>query len=131
MPAPDPQPTLFDRFSSGQPDPAVPSATESRPVFDREASARGKEAGIALAVENRKELVDKARAIAVDLLKTRDAISMDDLAEEMPKQGLDPAELGNSAGGIFKHKTFEWTGRYIKSARVASHANRLMTWRLR
>jgi hypothetical protein len=109
-------------------DPLVPKAPA--PSFDAKASEEAKQAGITLAVENRKELVDAARAIAIALLKERDSISMDDVVQAMPRYGLDPNELGNSAGGIFKCATFKWTGEYTLSKRVASHRNRLMTWKL-
>jgi hypothetical protein len=106
---------------------AVP---ETPPSFDAKASEEAKEAGIELAVANRKELVDAARVIAVALLKEKEAISMDDVVQVMPQYGLNPDDLGNAAGGIFKCSMFKWTGEYTLSRRIRSHRNRLMTWRL-
>jgi hypothetical protein len=101
------------------------------PLFDAVAANQAKERGISLAVENRKELVAAVRAIAVELLKKRTEISMDDVVEAMPEHGLNPDDLGNASGGVLRCKTFECTERQILSRRVRSHSNRIFTYRMR
>jgi len=56
---------------------------------------------------------------------------MDDVVLGMVEKGYGWHCLGNSAGGVFRDKRFEWTGRYHKSERIWANGNELKIWRLK
>lgn len=103
-------------------------------LFDAAESERLKEAGIAAAAEGREYLLEIARDRARLVARERGEVTMDDVVAALVADGFDPAQLGNAAGAVFKGKmggVSEWafTGRFVRSARVASHSNLLRVWR--
>jgi hypothetical protein len=95
-------------------------------IFNFKEGQRRKENGIP-----RHPLLEVARELAVELLRTREAISADDVQFEMLRRGYRESELGNAMGALFRDKRFEWTGGFVYSARVRANGNRLMLWRLK
>lgn len=101
------------------------------PVFNAAAGERFKVEGITKAVENNAANVVKAREIAVELLQTTASVSMDDIMRVWIVRGGKIHDFGNSAGGIFRDRRFEWTGSFITSERIHARGNLLRLWRLR
>lgn len=97
-------------------------------LFDAAESQRHAVEGITRAANNNAVLLHEARQIAKDLAQGGREISMDDVARVMGKRS---ALLGNAAGSVFSGREWEWTGKFIKSARVRSHSNLLRVWRLK
>lgn len=98
-------------------------------LFDAAESERRKEAGIAVAAEGREYLLEIARDRARLVARERGEVTMDDVVAALVADGFDPAQLGNAAGAVFKGKEWAFTGRFVRSARVASHSNLLRVWR--
>lgn len=98
-------------------------------LFDAAESERRKEAGIAAAAEGRDYLLEIARDRARLVARERGEVTMDDVVAAMLEDGFNPADLGNAAGAVFKGKEWVFTGRFVRSARVASHSNLLRVWR--
>lgn len=102
--------------------------TDQLSLFDRQESQRHAVEGVTLAVENNAVRVVKAREIAKEVWKRlRRPISADDVVMEMVKRKIN-ANIGNAMGGLFRTTDWRWTGEFVKSARVRSHANLLRTW---
>lgn len=99
-------------------------------LFDAAESERRKDAGMALAAASREAILEVARERARFVARERGEVSMDDVVAALVVNGYDPAELGNAAGSVFRGREWVWTGRFVKSARVASHSNLLRVWRL-
>ena len=92
------------------------------PLFDAKRSKAHKERGMASAASHQRELLGIARAIALTLALNGDGTcTMDDVKRQMLKMGLDPRELGNAAGAVFKTDEWEFTGERIRSAQVSAH----------
>ena len=98
-------------------------------LFDAAESERLKEAGIAAAAEGREYLLEIARDRARLVARERGEVTMDDVVAALVADGFDPAQLGNAAGAVFKGREWVFTGRFVRSARVASHSNLLRVWR--
>lgn len=101
------------------------------PLFDRSASFAAAEAGIAQASENKASLLRHAKRLAVEIAERQGVVTADDVAFALKAQQISINALGNAAGGLFKGGQFEWTGRFVKSTRVASHGNLLREWSLK
>lgn len=99
-------------------------------LWDAAAAEAAKEAGIAQAGENKKQLLEYARGIAKELGRSGRAISADDVQRELERREISVHALGNSAGGLFERKHWIAVGR-VKSKRVHSHGNWLTEWRLK
>jgi hypothetical protein len=102
------------------------------PLFDAAASSAAKEEGMNLAANSRKEILRKTRAALVGIALNRDdrCVTADDAQRWLEDNGYGVGALGNAAGSLFRGDDWEFTGRWIKSARVISHANDLRVWRL-
>lgn len=101
-------------------------------LFDYAESQRRAEIGIGIAVDQNASLVVKAREIAVELCRRLGTVTMDDVQAELVRRKIcGIKDLGNAAGGVFRDRRFEPTGRMVKSARIHAHANKLTEWRLK
>lgn len=111
--------------------------TDQLPLFNAGFSQLEMEVGIGRATfpEHRRELLEQAKEKAKEIAFFDHArcISADDLVFWYAKnRHIDlPAKLGNAMGSIFRGKDWEFTGRYVKSARARSHRNLLRVWRLK
>jgi hypothetical protein len=99
-------------------------------LFDAAESERRKDAGMALAAASREAILEVARERARFVAREHGEVSMDDVAAALVVSGYDPADLGNAAGSVFRGSEWVWTGRFVRSSRVASHSNLLRVWRL-
>lgn len=84
--------------------------------------------GIAIAESNHPSGIEIAKQVAKELAEQRGEITADDVQAEMHFRGIN---LCNAAGGIFRGKQWEWTGRVVKSARISNHARILRVWKLK
>lgn len=99
--------------------------------FDAVASEAARDAGIAQALESKASLLKFLRPKAEDLYRRLGRpISMDDVMKMCVELGLSPKCLGNSAGGFFEMKKWEWVGA-TKSIREWAHRNRIGIYRLK
>lgn len=104
------------------------------PLFDAVASADARDAGIGLAASpaGRQFWLRDAKETARKLARRKGEISADDVVEFYAENDVDlTGVLGNAMGGLFRGAEWEWTGKYIKSARVHAHSNLLRVWRIR
>ena len=86
--------------------------------------------GIALAADNKGELVTRGRNIALRIAELRGEVTADDVQYELAKEGVSVKALGNAAGAIFRDRRFKFTGRMAKSTRIHAHGNLLRVWEL-
>tara|TARA_R110000824_G_scaffold245130_2_gene434136 strand:- start:535 stop:984 length:450 start_codon:yes stop_codon:yes gene_type:complete len=93
-------------------------------------AVKAKDEGMALAANNRAELLDIARAIARHLATTVHAdrcVDAEDVAYVLSQRGY--PSLGNAAGSLFRNrKEWRFTGRWRNSTRVTSHARTIRIW---
>lgn len=108
-----------------------PSLFRDPDPFDAAASEAGKDAGMSLAANNRRELLEHARRVAVRIALSRPdrCVSADDVQRALHESGVSVFALGNAAGSLFAGKAWEWTGRWLKSERKHAHSNPLRVWR--
>ena len=104
-----------------------------RPLFDAAASEDAKATGIDRATGSlpmwNVMLLDAARGIARIIAREGGTVTADDVVRRFADKGIDlTAKLGNAMGSLFKGPEWEWTGDYIKSARVHAHSNLLRVW---
>jgi hypothetical protein len=103
-------------------------------LFDLPAGIKAKEEGIALAVSNRPQIVEIAKAVSEDVARAdpdREA-DMDRVQLALAEMGFSPSALGPAAGGVFLcRKKWEFTGKRILSKRKKNHARELKVWRLK
>ena len=77
-------------------------------------------------------LLDAARGVARILARTNGEVTADDVVKHFQDSGIDlTAKIGNAMGSLFKGREWEWTGKFVKSARVHAHANLLRVWRIK
>lgn len=95
------------------------------PRFDLEAGLVAKRAGMDKAASNKKSLLEHARTIARRLGANGKEVTADDVIRVLGKS------LGNAAGSLFIGGEWEFTGRFIKSARVQARGNLLRVWVLK
>jgi hypothetical protein len=86
-----------------------------------------KDAGMQKAAENHKTELESVQAIARDLARIVEIISIDDVRQLIPDEHWG---LGNAAGSVFKGDEWEWCG-FAKSKRPAAHSRMVRTWRLK
>jgi hypothetical protein len=100
-------------------------------LFDLAEGERRKEAGIEQASDmmSRRFLLQKARAIAWEIVIARGQVTADDVYREMDRRGYNPILLGNAAGAIFQEKGFVFHGEWQKSKRTTNHARMNRVWR--
>jgi hypothetical protein len=98
------------------------------PLFDLAESRRHAEIGIAVASENRAEILHFAKQVAREIALSRISreCDADDVARRLTKGQRNA--LGNAAGGIFKGS--EWTFvRYANCQRINAHSRMIRVWR--
>ena len=100
-------------------------------AFDAVESERRKHDGMAVAASARLAMLHKAREIARDLARRHGTVHMDMVNMELERRGIDPCRLGPGAGSLFKSLEWEFTGEFVKSARMTNHSRLLRVWRLR
>jgi hypothetical protein len=98
------------------------------PLFDAAESRRHAEIGIAVASENRAEILHFAKRMAREIALSRLSreCDADDVARRLTK-GQRKA-LGNAAGGIFKGREWQFV-RYTTCTRISAHARDIRVWR--
>jgi len=99
-------------------------------IFDLPTGIELANKGIALAADNKGELVTRGRNIALRIAATRGEVTADDVQYELAKEGVSVKALGNAAGAIFRDRRLRWTGRMAKSTRIHAHGNLLRVWEL-
>ncbi len=99
-------------------------------IFDLPMGIELANKGIALAADNKGELVTRGRNIALRIAATRGEVTADDVQYELAKEGVSVKALGNAAGAIFRDRRFRFTGRMAKSTRIHAHGNLLRVWEL-
>ncbi len=99
-------------------------------IFDLPTGIELANKGIALAADNKGELVTRGREIALRIAATRGEVTADDVQYELAKEGVSVKALGNAAGAIFRDRRFKFTGRMAKSTRIHAHGNLLRVWEL-
>lgn len=99
-------------------------------LFNAAQSLENRDRGIALAADNKGELVTRGRNIALRIAATRGEVTADDVQYELAKEGVSVKALGNAAGAIFRDRRFKFTGRMAKSTRIHAHGNLLRVWEL-
>ena len=104
--------------------------TQTEIRFDVVMGEARKEAGIALASEERGDLLEAAQLTAYALCLTKGTVTYDDVFLAMQARGLHPERLGNAAGSVFRGKQWRFTSRWEKSARVSNHARVNRVWEL-
>jgi len=80
--------------------------------------------GIAAVSDHNKAWLERARRIAREVCERSGTVMIDDL-----RSRIDPPSHPNAWGGVFR-KGFVWTGEYLKSEIVSSHARPVKIWRL-
>lgn len=98
-------------------------------IFDAIESDRLKHEGMKRAAGARSPLLDIARDRARRLAAMQGSVTMDDVTQQLLKEGFDIALLGPAAGSVFVPSEWEFTGQFIKSARVSNHSRLLRVWR--
>jgi hypothetical protein len=99
-------------------------------MFDAGVSESLKISGMRAGAANSVVPLQLARAIAMELCRSRGSCTADDVGEVLfERHGI--KTLGPAAGSLFRSCEFEHTGRFLKSSRVSNHARRLMEWRLK
>lgn len=99
-------------------------------LFDITESLDLKAGGMELAATTRSELLDTARAIALELGRRGD-VTADDVGRMMEQRGYAVEDLGPAAGSIFKTKQWQFTGVRVASSRKSNHGRELKVWRLK
>lgn len=108
--------------------------SEQREFFDLPEGERQKEKGIAHATTNKSELLRHAQAVAEQIAASRASrkVSIDCVMRQLIEEGFTPADLGKAAGSVFRNNLiWEFTGEYIKTKRITSHARPVGVWKLR
>lgn len=100
-------------------------------TFDDLKGRKARDRGMESAAEKRRFLLDLARRIAVAFAYNNGEVTADDVQRELIRRGFNPRDIGNAAGSIFKTKEWEFTGRWLESARVSNHARAIRVWRLK
>lgn len=101
-------------------------------LFDKQASAEAKAAGMLLAADHHQDVLEYARQLAHELAKkSTEGITADDVVRALMDHGHGVHVLGNAAGSLFRGPKWIFTGQRRKSERVHAHRNELKVWRLR
>jgi hypothetical protein len=100
--------------------------------FDYEAGHEARDAGLDRAGNPfyRRELLERAKAHAIELGHTLGEVTADDVFRRMLNYGEEPELLGNAAGSIFRGVEWECVG-WKQSERKTNHARAIRIWRLR
>jgi len=102
------------------------------PLFDGEASEQAKRDGMLRAAASRKLMLLDAQRVAIILAMRDGEVNADDVVQWYANHAIDlTAKLGNAMGSLFRGSEWQWTGKFIKSARLHAHSNLLRVWCLR
>lgn len=97
--------------------------------FNLEAGEKAKVRGLTLAEIHRSSLLMTARSAARLIARSKGSVTIDDVVEAMAERGH--GLLGNASGSVFKGSEWEFTGQWVKSARVSNHARMNRVWKLK
>ena len=98
--------------------------------FDLDGGEERKKSGMGHAADVRARVLGVAVDFAYRIARERGEVTADDVYRVLIARGIDPMELGNAAGSIFRGPGFEFTGRWKKSVRISNHARQNRIWRL-
>ncbi len=100
-------------------------------LFDAEEGERLRVRGMELASRRGYEQLYRARLLAIRIAQNRPSreVTADDVGRVLKRSGY-PC-LGPAAGSLFKTNEWEFTGRFVKSARTKNHSRLLRVWRLK
>ena len=100
-------------------------------LFNWEEALNLQDKGMAIAANTKRDLLEIARLIAIELGSSQEFVTMDDVHLAMLRKGLEPTKLGNASGSVFRHhKTWICTGMVRKSSRIKTHAHIQRIWKL-
>lgn len=99
-------------------------------LFDHAEALRRRDEGLAQVESAATEWLYFARMEARRQARLRGTVTMDNVRAELTGKGIEPPH-SNVYGAVFKHKDFEWTGDYARSAVVQGHGNLQRVWRLK
>lgn len=100
-------------------------------LFDYQRGEEAKQSGMNAAADAKPDLLALARSFGREIAMSRESreCNADDIQALLAERGYGIRSLGNAAGALFRGKEWEFTGKWIESARVHSHRNRLRIWR--
>jgi hypothetical protein len=108
---------------------AVVQNSAQASIFDAIAAHEAAEAGIELAAENNRPLLEFARRLAAELGRRKRFVTADDVQRVLVERNLPESSLGNAAGSVFRGPEWKWDGVSVrKSTRVASHGRLIRVW---
>lgn len=96
--------------------------------FNKEASARARDEGIAAVSASSAEWLEQARLVARLICTANGTVCADDVRRSMIHN---PAPKPNAWGAVFKSSDFEQTGEIRKSEAVSRHRGVQYVWRLK
>lgn len=101
--------------------------------FDLAAGLAAREYGMDLAADPRADILERARAIATTIARSRMSreVSADDVYRQLNAEGYSETDLGPAAGSIFRGPAWEFTGVWRRSERVSNHGRMIRVWQLR
>lgn len=100
------------------------------PLFDMERGRSRKALGMDAAASRRQRILALARTVAERHAEQHGTVTIDDVMQGLTTCGLEPADLGQAAGSVFRCRTFKWTGTWKESARPSNHARVVRVWRV-
>jgi len=100
-------------------------------IFDAIEADRLKHEGMHRAAHAKSALLEMARDRARRIAQEQGEVTMDDVMQRLVHEGIDPTALGPAAGSVFKNAEWEFTGRFVKSARITNHSRLLRVWKRR
>ena len=102
------------------------------PLFDAAAGSQSRDAGLSLAASHKPVTLAIARMAARLVAGGRAdrTVTADDVVGWLAINGFE-YELGPLAGAIFRSKEWEFTGRWVRSARTSNHSRFNRVWRMR
>lgn len=100
--------------------------------FDWREASRLQKKGMRLASDKRNELLSVAQQCAIEIGRKQRFVTMDDVYKVMLTRDLQPAQLGNASGSVFKNQNmWIWNGQVQKSHRVSTHGHLQRLWELK
>ena len=97
-------------------------------LFDLDRGERLKKDGMEKAEDNAKTALQLAREIAVEYALSHNRLCHADVVGRILKSRHGIDTLGPAAGSLFKTKNWEFTGQWIKSARITNHGRMIRVW---
>ncbi len=106
--------------------------TQTDMVFNLSLGQALRDMGLESAQEARRDALELGRAYCRKAALSRSGsltATADDAALGFQLAGLPPDLLGNAAGSLFKGSEWEFTGKWVPSARTSNHGRYLRVWR--